>query len=86
MTGILDIVTDSGSKTLNNSQSVSASDPGDMIVKEDKAAIDKVKDLLNTSTSCMLATSFKFNPFPHTTVLQQTTLNIFCQNIENLYN
>ena len=27
-----------------------------------------------------------FNPFPHTTILQQTTLNIFCQNIENLYN
>ena len=27
-----------------------------------------------------------FNPFPHTTILQQTTLNVFCQNIENLYN
>ena len=27
-----------------------------------------------------------FNPFSHTTILQQTTLNIFCQNIENLYN
>ena len=27
-----------------------------------------------------------FNPFPHTTILQQTTLNIFCQKIENLYN
>ena len=26
------------------------------------------------------------NPFPHTTILQQTTLNIFCQKIENLYN
>ena len=25
-------------------------------------------------------------PFPHTTILQQTTLNIFCQKIENLYN
>ena len=24
--------------------------------------------------------------FPHTTILQQTTLNIFCQKIENLYN
>ena len=22
------------------------------------------------------------NPFPHTTILQQTTLNVFCQNIE----
>ena len=26
------------------------------------------------------------NPFPHTTILQQTTLSIFCQKIENLYN
>ena len=26
------------------------------------------------------------NPFLHTTILQQTTLNKFCQNIENLYN
>ena len=25
------------------------------------------------------------NPFPHTTNLQQTILNIFCQEIENLY-
>ena len=27
-----------------------------------------------------------FNPFPHTTIQQQTPLNIFCWNIENLYN
>ena len=27
-----------------------------------------------------------FNPFPHTTILLQTTLNIFCQIMENLYN
>ena len=27
-----------------------------------------------------------FNPFPHTTILQQTTLNMFCQKVENLYN
>ena len=27
-----------------------------------------------------------FNPFPYTTILQQTTLKIFCQKIENLYN
>ena len=28
-----------------------------------------------------------FNPpFPHTTILQQTTLNIICQKMENLYN
>ena len=26
------------------------------------------------------------NPLPHTTILQQTTSNIFCQKIENLYN
>ena len=26
------------------------------------------------------------NPFPHTTNLQRTTLKIFCQKIENLYN
>ena len=26
------------------------------------------------------------NPFPHTTILQQTTLKVFCQKIENLYN
>ena len=26
------------------------------------------------------------NPFQHTTNLQQTTLNIFCQKMENLYN
>ena len=26
------------------------------------------------------------NPFPHTTILQHTTLNIFSQKIENLYN
>ena len=25
-------------------------------------------------------------PFPHTKILQQTTFNIFCQKIENLYN
>ena len=27
-----------------------------------------------------------FNPFPHTAILQQTTLSVFCQNIENLHN
>ena len=27
-----------------------------------------------------------FNHFPHTTILQQTTLDIFCQKIENLCN
>ena len=26
------------------------------------------------------------NPFHHTTILKQTTLNVFCQNIENLHN
>ena len=28
----------------------------------------------------------KVDPFPHTTILQQTTLNMFYQKIENLYN
>ena len=28
----------------------------------------------------------EFNTFPHTTILEQTTLNIFCQKKENLYN
>ena len=32
---------------------------------------------------CMLE---RVNPFPHTTILQQTTLNIFCLKTENLYN
>ena len=27
----------------------------------------------------------QINPFPHTTIMQQTTLNVFCQNIENLH-
>ena len=30
--------------------------------------------------------TYLLNPFPHTTILQQTTLNVFCQNIENLHN
>ena len=30
--------------------------------------------------------SIKINPFPHTKILQQTTLNIYCPKIENLYN
>ena len=29
--------------------------------------------------------SIHVNPFPHTTILQQTTLNVFCQNIKNLH-
>ena len=28
----------------------------------------------------------QFNPFPHTTILHKTTLNLFCQKIENLHN
>ena len=34
----------------------------------------------------VLLLDHRVNPFPHTTILQQTTLNIFCQNMENLYN
>ena len=33
-----------------------------------------------------IAVSPLFNPFPHTTILQQMTLNIFCQKMKNLYN
>ena len=44
----------------------------------------------NVSKSCLLQRRINgregINPFPHTTILQQTTLNIFCQNIKNLYN
>ena len=29
---------------------------------------------------------YTVNPFPHITILQQTTLNIFCQKIDYLYN
>ena len=29
---------------------------------------------------------YDINPFPHTKILQQTTLNIFCLKIENHYN
>ena len=29
---------------------------------------------------------FRLNSFPHTIILQQTTLNVFWQNIENLHN
>ena len=39
------------------------------------------KQLLKT-----LRKIFNVNPFPHTTILQQSTSNIFCQKIENLYN
>ena len=33
---------------------------------------------------CTSISYTKFNPFPYTTILQQTTLNIFCQKILNL--
>ena len=33
-----------------------------------------------------LQTERNLNPFPHMTILQQMTLNIICQKIENLYN
>ena len=35
---------------------------------------------------CVCVRSGILNPFPHTTILQQTTLNVFCQKIENLHN
>ena len=43
--------------------------------------------IFSTSSAVdLLYMQYRFNPFPHTTILQQTTLNIFCQQIENLYN
>ena len=33
-----------------------------------------------------LYNSIPFNPFPHTTILQRMSLDIFCKKIENLYN
>ena len=35
---------------------------------------------------CSICLTNSVNPFPHTTILQQTTLNVFCQNIEKLHN
>ena len=40
---------------------------------------------METLYNCIISISC-FNPFLHTTILQHTTLNIFFQNIENLYN
>ena len=35
---------------------------------------------------CQIWEIGQFNPFPHTTILQQTTLNVSYQKVENLYN
>ena len=35
--------------------------------------------------SCTTSLVYLSHPFPHTTILQQTTLNIFCQKIQLLY-
>ena len=37
------------------------------------------------ATADVLSVNFALEPFPHTTILQQTTLNIFGQKPENLY-
>ena len=44
------------------------------------------KDVLKSHLLLIYRLWERFNPFPHTTILQQTTLNIFCQKIQNLYN
>ena len=55
--------------------------------KVNKSAADKalyanlLKIPLNESIINQHYYRFLLNPFPHTTILQQTTLNIFCQNI-----
>ena len=43
--------------------------------------------IVNFNIPAMLLNNrlLSFNPFPHTTFLQQTISNIFCQKIENLY-
>ena len=44
------------------------------------------KDLLKNYQQKLTKQWENINPFPHTTILQQTTLNVFCQNIENFHN
>ena len=51
--------------------------------------VGPVKYKFTTGNQCFLHLYnffMTFNPFPHTTILQQTTLNIFCQKMENLNN
>ena len=54
----------------------------------DVSALDTTFE--NSMPKAEMAQNEKFllllNPFPHMTILQQTTLNVFCQNIENLHN
>ena len=42
--------------------------------------------LFDTVENIVAKWKLLINPFPHMTNLQQTTLNIFCQKIENLHN
>ena len=41
----------------------------------------QMEEILTLEIRCVY-----LNPFPHKAILQQTTLNVFCQNIENLHN
>ena len=50
------------------------------------SAILTIGNFLNGAQVSSINLLTLLNPFPHTTILQQTTLNIFCQKIENLYN
>ena len=52
--------------------------------KEDESHLKIMWDMITGKT--METFQNLINPVPHTTILQQTTLNIFCQKIENLYN
>ena len=46
---------------------------------------DKLQEIIRRAKEWALLYG-KINPFSYTTILQQTTLNIFCQKMENLYN
>ena len=48
-----------------------------------KGHVSWVKD---EEKNLSLTLTISLNTYPHTTKLQQTTLNIFCQQIDNLYN
>ena len=48
-------------------------------VKTSRQIMEYFHEWKNDYSTCL-------NPFPHTTILQQMILNIFCQKLENLYN
>ena len=48
--------------------------------------VEKWRNCLFWAISSFVTMFSSLNPFPHTIILQQTTLNVFCQNIEKLHN